>query len=128
MRSRATKPRKQRPPKESCRPAERRDRGASGRNQQAPKTPQDAFTNIFDNRPVGIFLCTVPGGELLRVNEYGARMFGYSSTEEFLALGKEMEQRVFVPGEHRQELLRRVLDCRDFVRAEVHYRRKDGSF
>jgi PAS domain S-box-containing protein len=76
---------------------------------------------------VGIFLCTVPGGELLRVNEYGARMFGYASPEEFLALGKDVEHRVFVPREHRQELLHKVLDCRDFVRAETDYRRKDGS-
>jgi PAS domain S-box-containing protein len=54
-------------------------------------------------------------------------MFGYASPEEFLALGKDLSQRVFVPGEHQQELLRRVLDRHDFVRAEVDYRRKDGS-
>jgi hypothetical protein len=65
---------------------------------------------------VGNFLSTVPR-ELLRVNEHGARMFGYASPEEFLPLGKDLTHRVFVPGEHRQELLRRVLDRRDFVRA-----------
>jgi PAS domain S-box-containing protein len=96
------------------------------RSEETFKLPREAFRNIFECAPVGIYLTTLPG-KLLRVNATAARMFGFASPDEFLAEGTDMGERFFVFPEQRLELVRKALDCRGFVQAEVNYRRKDGS-
>jgi PAS domain S-box-containing protein len=81
---------------------------------------------MFENAPVGIVISTIPG-KILTLNGAGARMFGYASPEKFVAEVTDLVKQLYVFPEQRDEIVRKALDCEDFVRAEVSYRRKDGS-
>lgn len=66
-------------------------------------------------------------GKILSMNASGAAMFGYKAPEKFVADTTDSAAQLFVFPEQRREIVRKALQSHDFVRAEVSYRRNDGS-
>jgi PAS domain S-box-containing protein len=86
------------------------------------KASEAKFRNLVENAPVGIGITTLDGRALVR-NTANARMLGYDSVEELLAM--PVTNRYYHPEERKRfvELARKGI-VRDF---EVLLKRKDGS-
>jgi PAS domain S-box-containing protein len=96
------------------------------RAAEALDASEKKFRSIFEAAPVGIFQSTLEG-RLLSVNPTGTRMFGYDSSEAFVAAAADMSWQLFVSPGQRQTMVQEALGCEGFVHHEVEYRRKDGS-
>jgi PAS domain S-box-containing protein len=83
------------------------------------------YQELFDNAGLGIFQTTVDG-RIMAVNPEFARMFGYQSPEEFIALVGNAAD-VFADPQRRAEIVRLKAANPNVMRFENLYRRKDGS-
>ncbi len=94
--------------------------------EEALRASEEKYRKIVETAPVGIFRSTV-AGRFLNVNSKLARLFHYGSTEEMLASVGDIAGELFVHPEQRREIVRGATVSGEFVRAEVEYRRRDGS-
>ena len=54
-------------------------------------------------------------------------MFGYESPEDLIRSINDVTTQNYVEGNQRRDVLRRIMETKEYVQAEVTYRRKDGS-
>jgi len=94
--------------------------------QELLRASEEKFRNIFEAAPVGIFQSTV-GGRFLSANPRLAAMFGYESPEALIRSINDVTTENYVNGDQRREVLRRINETKQYVQAEVTYRRRDGS-
>ncbi len=93
--------------------------------ENAAPAREDAYRVLFENAPVAISR-SAPDGTLLEVNPAFAQLFGYATPQAFLAAGLTGAQLYADPGT-RARLFAAVRDRADILRAEVQYRRPDGT-
>ena len=96
------------------------------RVEEALRTSEEKFRNIFEGAPVGIFQSTVEG-RFLSVNSRLAEMFGYASPEHMRTAITGIGGQLFTDPEKRRAIVDRAIEATDFVQAEVEYRRLDES-
>jgi PAS domain S-box-containing protein len=103
-----------------------RDISERKRTEEALRGSEEKFRDIFENAPLGIFQSTT-GGKLLSVNATALTMFGYGPGEASLDDGEVIAPMLFVHPAEREAIIRAAKASDTFVRAEVTYRRKNGS-
>ncbi len=87
---------------------------------------EENYRSIFENAVEGIFQ-TTPDGRFLTANPAMARMLGYGSPEELLAMVGDIGNQLYVEPERRAEV-QRLLESQDAVLGfEIAMRRKDGG-
>ncbi|MBA3388082.1 MAG: PAS domain S-box protein, partial [Rubrobacter sp.] len=87
---------------------------------------EENYRSIFENAVEGIFQIT-PDGRFLTANPAMARMLGYESPEELLAMVGDIGNQLYVEPERRVEI-QRLLESQDAVSGfEISMRRKDGG-
>jgi len=84
---------------------------------------EERYRLLFERNPAGMYRSTIDG-RLLDCNEAFARMFGYESPPEILAL--PVGELYFDPAD-RQWLLSRFLDDEAPQNVEVRFKRRDGE-
>jgi diguanylate cyclase (GGDEF)-like protein/PAS domain S-box-containing protein len=85
------------------------------------------YRNIFDYASMGVYRST-PDGCYQFVNNVMARMYGYDSPQEMIALiGNDIASRIYVDPRKRDELNRRLDNASIVNGFEAEHRRKDGS-
>ena len=94
--------------------------------QEALRTSEEKYRNIFENAVMGMYQVT-PGGRYLSVNPVLARIHGYGSPEEMMQSITDIAHQLYVdPGRRAQ--LGRLMEEDGFVKDfEIIMRRKDGS-
>jgi two-component system sensor histidine kinase NreB len=84
------------------------------------------YRSIFEHATEGIFRST-PEGRLVSANPALARIFGYKSPEEMMALITDIGRQLYIKPEQRAEL-KRLLETKDEIQAfEAQNRRKNGA-
>ncbi|HJZ12176.1 MAG TPA: PAS domain S-box protein, partial [Acidobacteriota bacterium] len=84
------------------------------------------YRGIFDNATVGIFQST-PEGTVLTANPAAARIYGYESTEAFIAGVTDIGYQLFLNPQRRDELKRLLQDQGSVEEFEFEALKKDGS-
>jgi PAS domain S-box-containing protein len=110
------------------------------RRTRLPNTPQrkieelqlrlakaeSRYSEMVEHAVDGMFRST-PQGRYLSVNPAMARMFGYDSPQEFLAVITDIEHQLYVVPERRQEIKRRMAKHGFVEQFEYECYCKDGS-
>jgi len=94
--------------------------------EEALRTSEEKFRNIFEAAPVGIFQSTVDG-RIVSANDRLASLFQFESPEELIRSVADIGADLNVNPEERREIVRRAQEAEGFVQSEVEYRRRDGS-
>jgi len=97
--------------------------------EETLRKSEEKYYSVFKNAPVGIFHSTT-GGKLIEVNPEVARILGYDSPEEIIAVTNRTStaESLYVDPESRPEILKRALAAKgQWVEAESHLRRKTGE-
>jgi PAS domain S-box-containing protein len=84
------------------------------------------FRYLFENAPIGMFHSTTDG-DIHRVNDAFARMFGFDSPEEAVRSVRDVALDMYVDPPRRVEIVEKALRTDEPVFTVNHYRRKDGS-
>lgn len=96
------------------------------RAQAELRKSEQKYRDLFVGAPIGIFQTTVDG-RVLSVNPAYARMYGYGSPDEVVSQIDNVAQSLYVSSERRKMLVDQALQTDGFIKAENHYRRKDGT-
>jgi PAS domain S-box-containing protein len=96
------------------------------RLEEALRETERRYRDLFENANMAIFKSTVEG-KAVTVNPAFARIFGYASPEEFMALVKNVVSDLFADPGRRAEILRMQIENPRLNSFESLYRRKDGS-
>ncbi|MCX5818102.1 MAG: PAS domain S-box protein, partial [Proteobacteria bacterium] len=96
------------------------------RAEDALRTSEQKYRNIFENVVEGIFL-TTPDGRFLTVNSVLARIYGYSSPEEIIETVTDIGRQVYVNPDERDEFLHIIQEKGVVTGFELQLRKKDGS-
>ncbi|MBA4418459.1 MAG: hypothetical protein C0392_11220 [Syntrophus sp. (in: bacteria)] len=97
---------------------------ARKRAEEAVKTSEEKYRNIFENALEGIFQVT-PEGRYLSVNPALARIHGFSSPEEMIESVTDIAHQLYVDPSRRAEM-RQIMEKKGFVKNfEIMMRRKD---
>ncbi|MBD2258410.1 adenylate/guanylate cyclase domain-containing protein [Pseudanabaena sp. FACHB-2040] len=94
--------------------------------EQALRAAETKYRSIFENSTAGIFK-TTGNGTYISVNPALARMYGYDSPEEMMAIVTNIDGQIYAQPQRRDELtayLKRYSKIQD---AESEVYRKDGS-
>ncbi|MBU0982322.1 MAG: PAS domain S-box protein [candidate division Zixibacteria bacterium] len=93
------------------------------RTEQALRESEERYRTLQDNVPIGVYRST-PEGQLLSVNIAMARMFGYESPDELMAVPA---WDLYVYPEQRHRLVDRLSTHGSDTNLEFEMKRKDGS-
>lgn len=101
-------------------------RALHSRTKRAAQAVEEKYKVFFECSAIGVSQSTV-SGQLLSANPALARILGYESPEELLALVTDLGRQLYVDSDFRRALMRE-LDQRRLVRqVEAEVFRKDGS-
>ncbi len=90
-----------------------------------PRTPfSESYRDVVELAPVGIYTSTLEG-RFLAVNASMARMLGYDSAEELLAI--DIPRDLYFDTDERARVLSQYEQGTGIVRVETVLKRKDGS-
>jgi len=106
-------------------------RDITGRKQaeKAIQESQKKYQDIFENASVGIFRSTLEG-KFLDVNPETARMFGYDSPQELMAIVNQSSIGEAFYGDQnaRMKVIEKIKECKgEWLDTEVNNRRQDGE-
>ena len=93
--------------------------------QEELKRTEQQYRSMYQNAVQGMFQSNL-SGELIRVNPSYARILGYDSVDEVLAL-KEGDTKFFFSPEDRNRMIRAVQNKGAVVNHELRLKRKDGK-
>ncbi|WP_052050720.1 response regulator [Leptolyngbya sp. KIOST-1] len=94
--------------------------------EDALRLAEEKYRSIFENALEGIFQST-PDGHFLSVNPAMARIHGYDSAAEMMAVVTEIGNQIYVDPEGRQEFIRQVESSGQMTGYEYQAYRKDGD-
>lgn len=94
--------------------------------EQALRSAEETYRNIFENAVEGIFLAQ-PNGPFLKVNPAMALMFGYSSPDAFIQRVPSALEYLFPNTEVRSECLGRLSQQGQIISCEGRTTRFDGE-
>ena len=104
-----------------------RDITARKQAEEALRTSESRFRNLYENASVGIFHAS-PAGKLLRANPAMARLLGYASPEELLTTITDMRTQLYADPEQRPQLVSAMLNLDAWFHfGAVNLVRKDGQ-
>ncbi len=92
--------------------------------QQRLRLAEERYRRMYENAVQGMFQCTL-SGKLLRANPSYARILGYDSLQELLAMKHDVSALYFDP-EDRQQMLVALQGEGRLENYEVKLKRKDG--
>lgn len=87
---------------------------------------KEKYQNIFQNSILGIYQ-SIPEGRYISVNPAFARLFGYSSPEEMLALINDIGHQLYVNPQDRERAIKLLIEQGFIEGFELEARRKDGT-
>jgi PAS domain S-box-containing protein len=93
------------------------------RRGEALRRSEDLLASINHNVNEGLYRST-PAGELIYANLALARMFGYDTPDEILALAPAMP---YEDPARREDLKRLAQECGHVINEEARFRRRDGT-
>jgi diguanylate cyclase (GGDEF)-like protein/PAS domain S-box-containing protein len=93
--------------------------------QQELKRAEQRYRSMYQNAVQGMFQSRL-SGELIRVNPSYARILGYSSPDDVLAV-KEGDHKFYFSSEDRDKMIRAVSKKGAVVNHELRLKRKDGK-
>jgi PAS domain S-box-containing protein len=94
-------------------------------SEKALRQSEQRYRLLFERNLAGLYHSTLDG-RILNCNESFARMFGYASREEVLALLGGAHEFYSNPSE-RESFMSELLKKKILMNLEVRFRRKDGS-
>jgi len=94
--------------------------------EMALRESEARYRSIFENATIGIFQSTVEG-QLIAINPAYARMLGYETVAEAMAMIRDVAEHLYVEPSRRAEIVQMVLQQQETTRFENRYRRKDGN-
>jgi len=94
--------------------------------EQALLAAELNYRSIFENSTVGIFKAS-PQGRYLSVNPSMARLYGYDSPEDMIAITEDISRQIYLQPKRRDELLVYINRFEKITDAESEVFRKDGS-
>ncbi len=94
--------------------------------EQALLAAELNYRSIFENSTVGIFKAS-PQGRYLSVNPSMARLYGYDSPEDMIAITEDISRQIYIQPKRRDELLVYINRFEKITDAESEVFRKDGS-
>lgn len=94
--------------------------------EEALRQAEQKYRNIFENAVIGIHQSTLDG-RFLMVNQTAARIHGYDSPEEMMAMVTDISRQAFVKPGRRAEFIRLVQEHGSVSNFEYQVYRKDGS-
>ena len=95
------------------------------RVEEALIESEEWFNRLYHNALVGVFTTTVEGSEAIAVNDVGARMFGYSSEEEFLS--EFTARKHYADPKQRAAVVRGLVEQGEIQNHQCKFVRKDGT-
>ncbi len=93
---------------------------------EALRQSEEKYRKIFENAVIGIFQ-TSPEGRILNMNPAMARMFGYDSPQEIMAVIQDIGRELYVNPEDRERLLGLLREHGQVDNFEVEMKRRDKS-
>ncbi|HEY3278118.1 MAG TPA: PAS domain S-box protein [Syntrophorhabdaceae bacterium] len=96
------------------------------RIQEALRQSEEKYRRLFDDAVLGVFQSTREG-KIIANNPAHARMFGYSSPEELIALVSDAARDLYADPAARPPIMEMIERAEGPVQVENLYRRKDGS-
>jgi PAS domain S-box-containing protein len=96
------------------------------RAELALRQAEDRYRSIFENAGEGISL-TTPSGRFITANRALARIYGYDSAEELIAMVTDLDHQLYVEPEKRAEVKRLLARDGMIHGFECETYRKDGS-
>jgi PAS domain S-box-containing protein len=97
------------------------------RLEAARKESEERYRNIFENALEGIFQ-TLPDGEYVAVNPALARIYGYDSPDDMIAMVTNLAGHLYVDPGRRDEFIRLMQEQERVTGFEALVCRKDGSW
>ncbi|MCX5976584.1 MAG: PAS domain S-box protein [Coprothermobacterota bacterium] len=94
------------------------------KSEEALRTAEANYRNLFERVPCGLFRSTLEG-RFLEVNPAMADLFGYSSIQEMMTL--DIGSAFYHSGEERRQWVEKLLQVGELRNTESHALRKDGS-
>ncbi len=94
--------------------------------EEALKTSEEKFRDLFDNAVEGVYN-TSPGGRLLNANMAFSRMFGYGSPEEAVNSITDIAGQLYVDPDDRGRVIGLLTEKGYLDNFECPMHRKDGS-
>lgn len=96
------------------------------RSEDALRQAEEKYRNIVENSAHGIFQST-PAGQYLSINTALARIYGYETSEEFIASISEISEQIYVEGEERDRFIQSLEQDGQVSGFEARHRRRDGT-
>ena len=93
--------------------------------EEERKRAEQNYRSIFENAVEGIFQSTIDG-RFITANPALARMLGYDSPEELLAVISNIGDQLYVESERRKEFNQLIQEHGAVLGFEIQMRRKDG--
>ena len=87
---------------------------------------EEKYRQIFENAVEGIFQ-TTPQGRFVSVNAAMARILGYDSPQELMAMVKNIRKQLYISKEVRDDFIRIIKTQKEVSGFEIQFYRKDGS-
>jgi len=94
--------------------------------EQALREAEEKFRGIFENSVEGIYQTSLEG-RFLRVNPALARIYGYASADEVMALVTDVRTQVYVEAGRREDFVQELLAKGSITGFESEIYRKDHS-
>lgn len=101
------------------------DLTAQKKTEEALRKSEENYRAIFENAVDGIYQST-PDGKMVSCNPAMAKLLGYNSVEEFMALGKEVAEDMYFRPSDRAMFLTRIRQSGTISGHEVEFRHRDG--
>lgn len=86
---------------------------------------EETYRNLFQNAQVGLFRTRISDGQILESNDQLAKMFGFDSREEFIAVYKTSDN--YVDSGTREKMLEEISRNGYIQNFEARFYRKDRS-
>lgn len=86
---------------------------------------EETYRNLFHNAQVGLFRTEFKDGIALETNEQNAKMFGYSSREEYI--NEFVAKNHYVDPEAREKMLTVLTRDSEVKNFDTEFKRRDGS-
>jgi PAS domain S-box-containing protein len=96
------------------------------RAEEALRQSEARYRRLFDDAVVGVFQ-SMPDGKVIAVNGAYARMFGYESPEELIAVVSDVASDLYADPTRRPSIVEMIKNAGQSLQVENVYKRKDGS-
>jgi PAS domain S-box-containing protein len=96
--------------------------------ENALKKSEEHYRSIFENAPLGMYRTTLEGN-VISVNPWFVKILGYNSAEDMINTvnSSNISSKVYTDTEKRKQIVKLILQSRDWFTIENQFKRKDGK-